>query len=263
MKRQKGRKKMNTFTLNHEKNGIEIIFESKPSITIRGALKEHGFRWHRKNKFWYAKQTAERIEFAQSIIKGEDVQPSDEIVGGEFSNGYMGATRWDGYKSKKSLYGSDLSKAIRNDLKAHGVKGCSVRCRSYSGGQSITVTVKCGEADFIPYDEWKETQSILDLHSFGWLQDGNGGQVHTDRLNELTEEEKEDLFNINSRIVYDNEKESSSWQYIDRFTTPTYDFRKKIILINSIINTYRYNDSNGQADYFDTNFYYDIVTKYC
>jgi hypothetical protein len=42
---------------NEEKNGIEIRFAEKPSPGILSILKEARFRWHRKRKFWYARQS--------------------------------------------------------------------------------------------------------------------------------------------------------------------------------------------------------------
>lgn len=63
---------MTTITTNAEKNGIEIRFDSKPSAETMAGLKENGFRWSGKQKMWYARQTAERIAFAESI-RGTDV----------------------------------------------------------------------------------------------------------------------------------------------------------------------------------------------
>ena len=54
---------MPNITLNSEKNGIEIRFDSKPAAEIISDLKANGFRWSGKQKMWYAKQTAERMDF--------------------------------------------------------------------------------------------------------------------------------------------------------------------------------------------------------
>jgi len=55
--------------LNDDKNGIEISFPGKPDEDVRTALKSHGFRWHRRFKFWYARQTEGRLRFADSLIQ--------------------------------------------------------------------------------------------------------------------------------------------------------------------------------------------------
>lgn len=58
---------MTTITMNNEKNGIEIRFDGKPESSIIAALKENGFRWSGKQKMWYAKQSADRISFAEGL----------------------------------------------------------------------------------------------------------------------------------------------------------------------------------------------------
>lgn len=58
---------MTIITMNNEKNGIEIRFDGKPESSIIAALKENGFRWSGKQKMWYAKQSADRISFAESL----------------------------------------------------------------------------------------------------------------------------------------------------------------------------------------------------
>lgn len=58
---------MPTFNRNTEKNGLEISFEGIPDEFVRTELKENGFRWHRANKFWYAKETPERLALVQRL----------------------------------------------------------------------------------------------------------------------------------------------------------------------------------------------------
>lgn len=65
---------MTTLTLNQELNGIEIKFDCKPISSTLESLKKSGFRWHRQKKVWYAKQTPERIELAQSITDGKEIK---------------------------------------------------------------------------------------------------------------------------------------------------------------------------------------------
>lgn len=66
--------------LNQEKNGIEIYFDGKPSEDIRNNLKAHGFRWAKYNKCWYAKQSEETINFANSFksIDMEELEKTSE-----------------------------------------------------------------------------------------------------------------------------------------------------------------------------------------
>jgi len=61
-----------TLNINQELNGIEISFPEKPIAATLNALKKIGFRWHRVKKLWYAKNTPERLETAQTIANISD-----------------------------------------------------------------------------------------------------------------------------------------------------------------------------------------------
>lgn len=63
---------MNTYRINEELNGIEIMFEEIPMNSTREALKANGFRWHRAKKLWYAKQTKKRLELAKVLTDTEE-----------------------------------------------------------------------------------------------------------------------------------------------------------------------------------------------
>lgn len=65
---------MATLTFNQELNGIEIRFDTKLSHEIIEKLKNQGFRWHRKKKIWYAKNTLERLKLAQEITGGKEIK---------------------------------------------------------------------------------------------------------------------------------------------------------------------------------------------
>ena len=59
-----------TYTLNAEKNGIEITFDSKPAAAILDTIKAAGYRWSRARRIWWAKQSPEALETAQSVAEG-------------------------------------------------------------------------------------------------------------------------------------------------------------------------------------------------
>ncbi|MDU0072087.1 MULTISPECIES: hypothetical protein [Bacillus] len=60
-----------TYTLNEEKNGVEIRFSSKPSEEIREQMKAVGFRWSRYSKCWYAKQSDSKISLAKKLSSND------------------------------------------------------------------------------------------------------------------------------------------------------------------------------------------------
>lgn len=61
--------------LNEDKNGVELYFPGKPHQIILDQLRALKFRWHRREKFWYAKQTPERIRLAEELSGGDTVEP--------------------------------------------------------------------------------------------------------------------------------------------------------------------------------------------
>ena len=60
---------MLNITLNTEKNGIELRFDSKPSAEILTKIKENGYHWSNKQKIWYAKQKENTITIANEIAE--------------------------------------------------------------------------------------------------------------------------------------------------------------------------------------------------
>jgi hypothetical protein len=52
---------------NKEKDGIEVVFASKPAPEVLKSLKAGGFRWSRGQGLWWAKRTAERLALAKNL----------------------------------------------------------------------------------------------------------------------------------------------------------------------------------------------------
>lgn len=62
-----------TITKNAQFNSVEILFDGKPSESIRSALKELKFRWHGVKKVWYGYSDEETVRKA---IDGGKVAPA-------------------------------------------------------------------------------------------------------------------------------------------------------------------------------------------
>ncbi len=120
-----------TITKNAEFGSLEVRFDEKPADTVRLALKRLKMRWHGVNKCWYG-YASESALVAAILENAPEEQPATACT-----DGYMGGGAVYGSKSRKALYGADLSAAIRADIKAAGIKGVTVKCKSYSGGQSV------------------------------------------------------------------------------------------------------------------------------
>lgn len=87
-------------TINQELNGIELSFEKKPSAAMLEEIKKQGFRWHHVKKIWYAKQTAERVTFAESlgVIEGAAAVSKDHQK--ELTERYMSIICADVWKDQ-------------------------------------------------------------------------------------------------------------------------------------------------------------------
>ena len=242
---------MYRITENAQYGSREIYFDNKPSADVIDNLKSLKLRWNPKKKCWYGFATESEMVAAINGA-GEDV----------VTDGYMGGGAFYGSRSNQFLYGSDLSKAIREALKAAGIRGVTVSCKTYSGGQSITATVKTTEADFVDRDEYIANYEIKP--SFSWIWTGDES-IHIDRYYDMAGEEQEAVRRAAAIANYEKSLKGIdiNCYYIDKYNEFTPDFLEKIKAVNGIIQSFNYNESNAMVDYFNTNFYWTIYTKAC
>lgn len=255
---------------NHQYNSREVYFDGKPSRDTRAALKALKMRWNHVKACWYG--FASESELINAIIKGDrdSVDVTGEKTEGAtvYTDGYLGGGAVYGSKSDKPLYGADLSKAIREDIKAAGIKGASVRCKSYSGGQSITVTLSLPMSAYVTKQQFAVDYRIPT--SANWIdyedEDGKHQTIHVDEYygDRISAEEQEKIRISAALYEYKREAESENdlnVYHLDKYKVYTAETIEIIKKVNAIISAYRYDESNSMVDYFDTNFYYDIHTK--
>ena len=245
-----------TYEINYNSQfgSYEVRFDGKPSEEVRSALKAMKFRWHSVNRCWYGyNQSEESIAHAITATSTEESPAS--VVG----DGYLGGGSYYGSKTHKYLHGADLSAAIRADLKAAGIKGVTVKCHTYTGGQNITATVKISESDYISRQQFIDSYRIA--YSQYWIDCGNGESIHVDRYFAADGDEQERIRQAAAALAYDRattKEQDVRLSWVDWLTDAA---MKKLQAIDSIIAAYRYDNSNGMVDYFDTNFYYDLRLK--
>ena len=240
---------------NAQYNSNEIYFDSKPAAEVLTALRGLKMRWNPKKGCWYGFAAQNDILAA--------IGSSDNELGGTISDGYMGAYRWDGNKSRLHLYGSGLSKAIREELKAQGIKGVSVSCKTFTGGQEITVKVKAAAEDFTDREEYINDYAA---GKYGlratWFYTEDGESVHRDNLFSLSNEEQRRIIRSHAAREYDSAvsgRTDINHYRIDDNKIYNEAFRAKLHRINAVLDAYHYDDSNSMVDYFDTNFYRNIT----
>lgn len=255
---------------NNKYNSREVYFDGKPSRATLDALKALKMRWNHVKSCWYG--YAQEHELVSAIIAGD--RDGEDITGEKtegatvYTGGYLGGGAVYGSKSDKHLYGADLSKAIRADIKAAGIKGASVRCKTYSGGQSITVTLSLPQSAYVTKQQFAVDYRIPT--SASWIyyedEDGKSQTIHVGKYysNETSAEEQERIRISAAASEYHREAEIENElnvYHLDKYKVYTPATMETIKKVNSIINAYRYDESNAMVDYFDTNFYYTICTK--
>lgn len=249
---------------NQNYNSREVYFDGKPSEAVRTALKELKMRWHGAKKCWYG--YAQENAIIAAILGANDTAEPDELAS-VTTEGYLGGGAVYGSKSGKHLYGADLSTAIREDIKRAGIKGVTVSCKTYAGGQSITAKIKLPKAAFVSLGAFTENYEINTASA--WIDyTDESGKVQTMHRDEyfgdgMTAARQEEIRKCAARYEYYREAECENdinVFYIDKYKVYTAETTNLIKRVNSIICAYRYDESNGMVDYFNTNFYYDIKT---
>lgn len=242
---------------NAEYGSREVYFSGKPATETREALKSLKMRWHGVKKCWYGYATEHEIIAA---IQGAELTANPEQGATVTTDGYMGGGAVYGAKSGQYLYGADLAAAIRADLKAAGIKGVTIRCKTYSGGQSITATVTIERGDLVQGYRIEDQELLHYLNSHGAF-DGERWVYYSKEL-----DNPETWADLAAKVsAYEINKygktQSINHYHIENYHEIGAAFIAKLQRIRDIITAYRYDESNSMVDYFDTNFYYDIDTK--
>ena len=246
-----------TLIENKNQNGIEIYFESIPSEETRNDMKSAGFRWNRNKKCWYAKDTADTRKAAAAIAETTEtaapaaVKAPATVI--DLEN--LG-------QNTPNLYGAELSKAIREDLKRRGATGCTVKMNHHG---SYTVTIKATADDFASVEEMKERYNrsafACDLDCRNGLY-ANGRYIYMSDY-EAADEAGKDALHTEYVIYSAKHLTGVNHYHFDRrnyyeFTT---EFFQKVQAVIRIANQWNYDNSDIMTDYFDVGYYLDIDIK--
>lgn len=234
--------------INSQYNSTEIFFNGKPEEATRNILKSNGFKWNPKKSCWYGFATPDQIAAA---LEGTTAPVKEAKKAAEIIN-------LDNIQSLPCLYGSELTAAIREDLKKRGVKGVTVRGRRGSG---ITVTIKATADDIASVEEMKTRYNYSHFTC-----DADRGFFNGSRwiynFYDLSEEERQTEYNnnimhqlksVNSFSIYHHERNECP-----ELTTAFYN---KCLAIYKIANQWNYDNSDIMTDYFDRGYYLDIDIK--
>ena len=243
---------------NPARGSLEITFTAKPDQKTRDALKALGFRWHRARALWYGYASREAVENALSGCEADQAQPireqSKKPAEKPAEIDLSGLDKLSG-----KLYGADLAKQIREELKKRGAKGCTVRASKATHTDSITITVKATPADF---------RSVAEMVArFGWLPlfrasergVNVGGEWRWNISEGSCPEWLEEYYK--NCIKYAAHNSYSHMITEERAPEFTAAFREKLEAIYRIANAWNWDNSDSMTDYFDIGYFCDIVIK--
>lgn len=191
----------------------------------------------------------------------------------EASDGYMGAIKTTGSKSRVYLRDAELTKQIRQalqqvlapELSKSDVK---VRKHSYSMGRSIYVTLRLDKNKYaVTREEYKaHVVDKVRRGRYNWIVGGDGREIFKDNYWDMTEEEKrkaeEATAERRAGWDYDAGDTEINQYHVDNSDILN-DAGKGIVgAANQVIKAFNYDDSNSMVDYFDTNFYYTLKVEW-
>lgn len=191
----------------------------------------------------------------------------------EASDGYLGAIKTTGSKSRLYLGDAELSKQIRQALQqvlAPELSKSDVRVRkeSYSMGRTIHITLRLDKGKYAPTrDEYK--QSVVDnvkRRKYTWIRTGDGKDIFHEAYDKMTEDEKRKVEQATAEQYavwnYDRDTTDINHYHIDKEDMLNDDGKEIVKVANQVIRAFNYDDSNAMVDYFDTNFYYNLKVEW-
>lgn len=167
---------MMNVTLNNEKNGIEIRFDSKPESEVLELLKANGFHWSGKQRMWYAKNSDERLSFVNGLSNGNIVVAENKAEKHADKYDLWEMTRTDGIEKKNDYIRyyeggyceaiKSIAALIRKEFKERfPMVRASVRVDHHD---SIDVTIKSS-----PFEKKSEELSAITHYIYTFAQSYN------------------------------------------------------------------------------------------
>ena len=171
----------------------------------------------------------------------------------------------------KTCYGSDFAKVMREEFKARGVKGVTVRANRSGWTDSITVTVKATPEDFASVEEMQQRYMLgefaCDIQRKGVYVGANQEYLNYSMWEKMTDAEQEathaqyvkEAAARFSSIYATHGMRGSRNSYYELTTA----FYNKLLKVSEIAMQWNWDNSDSMTDYFDTGYYLDIDVKKC
>lgn len=180
---------MLNITLNTEKNGIELRFDTKPNTDIITAIKEAGFRWSGKQRMWYAKQNDETVALANQISESEgnfEYKPKTET-----NIDLWSLTRTEGIEDNYGKTRTTNTKEIAANIRKH-LRNRFSMCKWSVTSDYNSIRVELLES---PFSRNSEALKAIVNYAYTYAQSWN-----YDNSDSMT-----DYFDVNFYGVYKND----------------------------------------------------------
>lgn len=180
---------MLNITLNTEKNGIELRFDTKPNTDIITVIKEAGFRWSGKQRMWYAKQNDETVALANQISESEgnfEYKPKTET-----NIDLWSLTRTEGIEDNYGKTRTTNTKEIAANIRKH-LRNRFSMCKWSVTSDYNSICVKLLES---PFSRNSEALKAIVNYAYAYAQSWN-----YDNSDSMT-----DYFDVNFYGVYKND----------------------------------------------------------
>lgn len=210
--------------LNEDKNGVEIYFSNKPSEEVRNNLKSHGFRWLKYNKCWYAKQSEDTLNFANSLLPKEDDKINDlseDLPTADLSN--IDSVNED--EELEKAFNDSEYLALKEDIKINTRKYLNEReleivdetpinnklCKEYSKEELI----KIAKENNIKI-KTEASKEYIFISIYNWILEGDEMQESTEIKENIEVENMENIINKANNLIenIEVEKGRSSQAYL-------------------------------------------------
>ena len=154
---------------------------------------------------------------------------------------------WEGtkYRKNQNLYGADLSKAIRQELKEAFPK-CrfSVTSETYAGGQSINIALM--KAPFKVFNDFSD--------EIAEKIENNTRRAYGDSWEQM---KQQSIDNYIKYTTIEMHNDINQYHLNDDFWM-TSKAKEVITKALGIVQSYNFDDSDAMVDYFHTNFYLHV-----
>lgn len=230
--------------INKEKNGIEVTFPSVPDSEIRETLKANGFRWSKRLKLWYAKNTDWRLKLLDELGASDPTEKQhDEIQLGTVVTD-PGYGHWEGVNCHSGLKMKEINALIRKEFKRKypDIK-VSIRSEKSTWSSSVRVTMYVRNTGLVTFEEFLEKWDTLGtrLKFEYWRNEDIGTNLN--RYNQDNMKYKKDRYerlistdSVNEELLNDRYKEAFEW-------------------LHDAFNSFNWDKSDVMTDYFNVAFY--------